>query len=451
MTANVPPSGLHRDAVAIAALGPVAIGAAAPVAIGAAAPVANAATRIAYLTNAYPRPSHSFIRREILALERQGFDVRRFSIRPNDCALPDEADRRELEHTAILLDGRYAALLLAVGAMALRRPRRFARALAMTLGMCTRGLADVPRHLAYLAEASRLVGVLEAAGIAHVHVHFGTNPAAVARLARQLGRLTYSITVHGPDEFDAPVALSLRAKAADAAFVVGVSAFGRGQLMRWLRPEDWRRIQVVRCGVDPAFQTVAAVPIDTAAAASKTLVCIARLSAQKGLPLLIEAARLVADRMDFQLRIIGTGDMHDQLAAQIAALGLSGTVTLLGARSGDDVRAELLAARALVLPSFAEGLPVVLMEALGLGRPVVATLIAGIPELVDASCGWLVPSGSAALLADAMGAALAAEPETLLAMGEAGRRRVRRDHDADTNAGQLAALLRPLARPSESM
>ncbi len=434
MKAIVPPVELQRD----------------PLVIGSVMPVAGVSTRVAYLTNAYPRPSHSFIRREILALERQGFEVWRFSIRPNDGPLPDAEDQRELGRTAILLDGRNAALAVAVVVMALRRPGRFIKALRMTLGMCRRGLVDVPRHLAYLAEASRLVRTLEAAGIRHVHVHFGTNPAAVARLARGLGRLTYSITVHGPDEFDAPLALSLAEKAADAEFIVAVSAFGRGQLMRWLHVDDWPRIHVIRCGVDPAFQSAGLAAVDDLAAASKTLVCIARLSAQKGLPLLIDAARLVADRMDFRLRIVGTGEMHEQIATQIDALGLCRHVALLGPRSADDVRTELLAARALVLPSFAEGLPIVLMEALGLGRPVVATMIAGVPELVDASCGWLVPSGSVPLLADAMCAALSAPPASVLAMGAVGRKRVRANHDADANATVLARLLRPLAQSAEA-
>ncbi|QXQ08106.1 glycosyltransferase family 4 protein [Sphingosinicellaceae bacterium] len=398
---------------------------------------------VAYLTNAYPRPSHSFIRREILALERQGFTVERYSIRPLEGVLPDPEDQREAKRTRILLDGRLGVLAGSFAAFAVTRPRRLLDALGATLGMC-RSPAALPRHIAYLVEACRLVRQLEAAGIRHVHVHFGTNPAAVARLAARLGRLTYSFTVHGPDEFDAPVGLSLAAKARDAAFVVAISSYGRGQLMRWLASADWSRIEVVRCGVDPKFQTAIAAPVADVGLASRRLVCIARLSAQKGLPLLIEAAALLAERRAFELRIIGGGELHAALQAQITAAGLDRQVRLMGTQPSDVVRSELLGGRALVSPSLAEGLPVVMMEALGLGRPVVATSIAGVPELVDAGCGWLVPSGSAERLADAMSAALDATPATLAAMGEEGRRRVRAAHDADTNAHRLAALLRPL-------
>ena len=401
----------------------------------------QATTRVAYLTNAYPRPSHSFIRREIEALERQGIDVRRWSIRPVEGELPDSGDQRELTRTHIIFDGNYGALLGAVVATAVERPLRLLRALGCAWSMCTRGLADVPRHLAYVVEACRIDRDLVAAGINHVHVHFGTNPAAVARLCSKLGRVTYSMTVHGPDEFDAPIALSLKGKAADAKLVVAVSHFGRGQLMRWLRPDDWSKIAVVRCGVDAAFRDR-----KSGVVASNRLVCVARLSAQKGLPILLDAVRLVADTRDFELRIIGSGELREQLEARIVALDLSRHVVLLGTRSADGVRRELLAARALVLASFAEGLPVVLMEALGLGRPVIATAIAGIPELVDESCGWLVPSGSVTDLAEAIHSALDADPATLQAMGDAGRARVTDDHDVDVNTAQLARLLRPLAR-----
>jgi glycosyltransferase involved in cell wall biosynthesis len=399
-----------------------------------------APVRIAFLTNVYPATSHSFIRREIFALERQGFDIARFTIRTGGKSLPDPDDRRELTRTFVLLDDRRLALIGDMLALAVRRPRRFVSALRTAVRLATGGVRELPRHIAYLAEACRLVRQLEAAGIGHVHAHFGTNPAAVALLTSRLGDVTYSFTVHGPDEFDAPVSLSLGAKATGAAFVVAISSFGRGQLMRWLAPADWQRIEVVRCGVDQRFLVPTVQP-----SSGRTLVCVARLSGQKGLPLLVEAAAKLARTADFQLRLVGAGELETFLAAQIQRLGLAGRVTLVGPLSAADVRAEILAARALVVPSFAEGLPVVLMEALGLGRPVVTTSIAGIPELVDAGCGWVVPSGDVDQLCAAMQAALDADADTLARLGTEGRRRVARDHDVEINAARLAALLRPFA------
>jgi glycosyltransferase involved in cell wall biosynthesis len=400
---------------------------------------------VAYLTNVYPKVSHSFIRREILALERQGFKVLRISIRRCTEALPDTSDRLEAERTVVLLDG-HARLAAALIARMLCRPGTFAMALRMAVSTGFRSASGIGRSLAYLAEACRLVGMLESAGIRHMHVHFGTNPAAVARLVHALSGITYSITLHGPDEFDAPQALLLSEKVASAAFVVAISNFGRGQLMRWSRIVDWPKIKVVRCGIDRRQMDGENLPAGQSRPGSNDLVCIARLNSQKGLSLLLEAAADVAREHPFSLRIIGDGELRPHLKAQIATLGLQGRVTLLGWRDAEDIRREILAARALILPSFAEGLPIVLMEALALGRPVVATCVAGIPELVDEQCGWLVPAGSRPALAAALREVLDTHPRRLACMGEIGRERVLRYHDADRNAAQLADLLRPLAK-----
>lgn len=402
--------------------------------------------RVAYLTNAYPKVSHSFIRREIQALERQGFDVMRISIRPCEATLPDAEDRHEAEQTSVLLDGYPVQLVAALIERSLTRPARFLRTLGLAISTGFRSAAGVGRSLAYLAEACRLSRLLQRANIRHVHVHFGTNPAAVARLTRHLSGITYSMTLHGPDEFDAPQSLLLAEKIANASFVVAVSSFGRGQLMRWSPADDWPKIKVIRCGVDRQLIDSPR-PVNGAASLNwpRTLVCVARLSAQKGLSLLMEAIADVAQEQRFQVRIVGDGELRPQLEAQIAAFGLGDRVTLLGWRDAQDVRKEILNARALILPSVAEGLPVVLMEAMALGRPVVATCIAGIPELVDERCGWLVPAGSSPALAEALREALACPPSELASMGAEGRARVLRHHNAERNAMQLAALLRPLA------
>jgi len=170
-----------------------------------------------------------------------------------------------------------------------------------------------------------------------------------------------------------------------------------------------------------------------------------RLSAQKGLPLLIAASeRLRAEGERFSLTIVGDGEMREELEAEVARRNLGGIVTLAGIQTSDEIRDHLKRCRAFVLPSFAEGLPVVIMEALALGRPVIATAVAGIPELVDGACGWLIPAGSEDALVGAMTAALRAEAEDLSKKGEVGRKRVLEMHDADRNA---AALLERIARP----
>jgi glycosyltransferase involved in cell wall biosynthesis len=398
----------------------------------------QARLRIAVFTNAYPTISHTFIRNEIVALERQGIEVTRITIRAGPAGVVEEADRLEAARTLALMAGGGLRLAGSVAARFLKAPGRFLSALRLTLSEPQRA-AGRWRSLAYFVQACRLAEMMEQVGVTHVHAHFGTNPAAIARLAGKLGDLTYSMTVHGPDEFDAPAALYLRAKIADARLVAAISDYGRSQLMRWARPTDWPRIRVVRCGVASTFHEGEA---DDGGLRSATLVCVARLSAQKGLPLLLDAAALLARDRTFALRIVGDGELRAELTARIAALGLSDHVRLLGWQGVAEVRRELLAARALVLPSFAEGLPIVLMEAMALGRPVIATAIAGIPELVDDRVGWLVRAGSAGALADAMRRALDAPPGVLAGMAALGRERVGRDHDVDRNARRLATLLR---------
>jgi len=162
------------------------------------------------------------------------------------------------------------------------------------------------------------------------------------------------------------------------------------------------------------------------------------------LPLLVEAAALVRSRGHiFHLTLVGDGEMRDGIERQIAMLGLSDHISITGWASSDRVREEILSARAMILPSFAEGLPVVIMEALALGRPVIASRIAGTPELVDENCGWLIPAGDVGAIANAMIAALAAKPATLDEMGREGRIRVLADHDASKNG---EALLRTIER-----
>lgn len=408
-----------------------------PAALDAFDPVVPGSGRVAYLVNVYPKVSHSFIRTEIAALERTGLKVSRFTIRRTPESFADDEDRAEAARTIPLLDGNIAQLAGSVLRSFMRRPGRTLNALRQSL----RSTGFSARALAYFAEAAALAERMERGNIRHVHVHFGTNPVAVARLAARLSPITYSFTAHGPDEFDAPLALDLPCKIADAAFAAGVSSFGRSQLMRWSSPLHWDRIQVVRCAVAPHFLEEDAT--DTAGLATKHLTCVARLGAQKGLPLLMAAAAQIADTHDFVIDVIGDGEGRAQLEEQIDRLGLTGRACLSGWRSSEDVRRALTASRAMVLPSFAEGLPVVLMEALALGRPVIATSIAGVPELVDDANGWLVPAGSVDALAEAMKAVLDAPQEQLREMGQVGRQRVLLQHDPDRNAHHLAGLLMP--------
>jgi colanic acid/amylovoran biosynthesis glycosyltransferase len=395
--------------------------------------------RLAYLCNLYPAVSHSFVRREIEAVERTGHEVHRLSIRPGRSDIRDEADLREARSTEVVLDQGAFKIVFAAVALLFSSPIRTLQALSAAYRLSGPGLQQKVRHVAYWLEAAWLVRRLERLRIQHVHAHFGTNPAAIAAIVRAWGGPPYSFTIHGPDEFDAPVALSLGRKIANASFVAAISSFGRSQLMRWSGPEHWDKIHIIRCGLDTSFLEAGIQPVP---AESTEFVCVARLSAQKGLPLLIAACAKLRDAGErFSVTIVGDGELRSSIEQEIGRHGLQQIVHLAGIRTGAEVRQHLIGARAFVLPSFAEGLPVVLMEALALSRPVITTAIAGIPELVDADCGWLIPAGSQEALAGAMASALHASPLELDAKGAAGRERVRRMHDAQENARLLVEAI----------
>jgi glycosyltransferase involved in cell wall biosynthesis len=395
--------------------------------------------KIAYFINQYPKVSHTFIRREIAALERTGVEIERIALRGWDAEVADAEDIAERARTHYVLRGGLAALLVDGAVLALRRPVRMAQALRLAWRMSRRSERAWAWHVVYVLEASRVVRWTSAWGTEHVHAHFGTNSAEVVMLARALGGPSYSFTAHGPEEFDKPEALGLATKIVRAAFVVAISSFGRSQLCRWIPASRWNRVEVVHCGLEPGFFAAAD---DLEPAAIPRLVCVGRLCEQKGQLLLIAAAaRLAREGVPFELVLAGDGEMRREIEAAIAAEALGGRVRITGWIDSARVKAELLAARALVLPSFAEGLPVVLMEAMALGRPVVSTYIAGIPELVRAgSEGWLVPAGDVDALARAMRECLQADPEHLRALGRAAHARVLERHQVDVEAARLKRL-----------
>ena len=320
------------------------------------------------------------------------------------------------------------------------RPRCFLRAALSAWKLGRIAGYGRPKHLIYLAEACVLLRWLRRDGVDHLHAHFGTNPAEVALLCRQLGGPPYSFTVHGPEEFDRPIELALGEKIHHAAFVVAIGSFGRSQLWRWARYADWGKVRVVHCGLEPADLEAPPSPPSSA----RRLINIGRLEEQKGQLILVEAAaKLVSEgESDFEIVIIGGGRFRDALEAAIHAKGVAAQVKLAGWMAGDEVRRELLAARGFVLPSFGEGLPVVIMEAFALHRPVIATCVASVPELVrPGETGWLVPAGDVDALADAIRALLDSPTERLAAMGAAGAAAVARAHDVRVEARKLMQLI----------
>jgi glycosyltransferase involved in cell wall biosynthesis len=394
--------------------------------------------KIGYFVNQYPAVSHTFIRREIRALEALGVEIVRYALRSRADGLTDPEGQREHERTAYVLGVGGQVLLRSTAMAFLMQPRAAFDALRLALKMGWRSDRGLLRHLAYLAEATVLAAWCRRDGIAHLHAHFGTNSAAVAMLAWRFSGISYSFTAHGPEEFEKGALLSLDEKLRHAAFAVCVSFFGRSQLMRLVPETLWRKIKLVHCGLDAQFLSGAAPPAVEAA----RFVCIGRLSAEKAQTILVDAAAVLSrDGVACEVVLVGDGPMRPAIDAAIDRAGLRSQVRITGWASSERVKQEIAAARALVLPSFAENLPVVIMEAMALGRPVISTYVAGIPELVrPGENGWLVPPSDVEALAGAMREALAAPAAEIAKMGAAGRKRVEERHDAAREAGKLKEL-----------
>jgi glycosyltransferase involved in cell wall biosynthesis len=398
-------------------------------------------TTIAYLTSQYARAGDTFIRGEVEQLRRLGHAVHTFSVRkPGPEEVVSDEIRRERAGTIDLLEAGAVRLALAGLRRAVATPRRSLGAVRMAIRAVPAGIPGRwVRRISYVLEAAYLADWLEAKGVGHLHNHIGENSAVVAMLAASYAGIPYSLTIHGPGEFDRPTLLALGEKIGRAAFVAAISEFTRSQLLRWCSRDDWPKIRVIRCGLDESFLSRAVAPIP----ARPRLISVGRLAEQKGHLLLIDAAARLRERgLGFELVIAGDGPLRGEIEGLIDRLDLRDHVRITGYLGTPEVRRELEAARAMVLPSFAEGLPVVIMEALALGRPVISTYVAGIPELVEPGrSGWLVPPGAVEPLVEAMAEALAADPAELEAMGRAGAARVAERHVAAAEARKLAALI----------
>jgi glycosyltransferase involved in cell wall biosynthesis len=389
--------------------------------------------KIAYLTGEYPRATDTFIQREVVALRHLGFDVLTCTIRrtgPEHLVGPEQ--RTEAARTFVVLDA-----ILGIGAhlSALRQPARYFRAMALAWRSSPKGVRARIYQAIYFAEAVALAYHLRKSGVQHLHNHIAKASCTVAMLASDLSGIPYSFTMHGPDDFFEAVHWRLDEKIARARFVAAISDFARSQGMLYARRADWAKIHVVHCGIDPALYA------GDRSGMGNRLLFVGRLAAVKGVPVLFEALTIARKtRPDLQLVLIGDGPERAALQAEAASLGEA--VQFVGYKSQTEVAQVLTQTDLLVLPSFAEGVPVVLMEAMAAGLPVIATRIAGIPELVtDGVSGCLVAPGDAVALAQAI-LAVTAEPGRMAAMGAEGRAKVVSDFNIRTEVAWLGTLFR---------
>lgn len=397
--------------------------------------------RLGYITTGYPYVSHTFIQNEVLALRELGLQIDTFTVRQapaSECRTPADRDARRT--TYALRPPRFAHYLRAHACALRTRPAICLRALVRSVRLGGGSPERLLHHLAYYVQAVVLWHRCRGAGIGHLHAHFANVSSDVAMLASMIGgpQLSWSYTMHGPTEFYDVGRYHLAEKVRDARFVVCVSDFARSQLMGITTPDQWEKLHVIHCGVDlerfsPRGRRVAPERL--------VVTCVGRLVPEKGQSLLIQSiASMRRAGHPVQLTVVGDGPERESLRALAAKLGLGADVSFLGAVAHTQVDEVLRRTDIFCLPSFAEGVPIVLMEAMALGLPVISTRVMGIPELVqDGVSGRLVSPGSADELGRAI-AELAADPDLRYRFGVAARERVASEFDLRANAVSLRRL-----------
>jgi glycosyltransferase involved in cell wall biosynthesis len=404
------------------------------------------ALRIGHITSRYPIPSHAFIAREVRELRRQGVEVHTFSVRAvEDVAGLSGEDRQEAATTTGIRPVSPRHLLGAHARALGTAPGAWLATLRHALALRTPGARGGLWQLFYFAQAILFSGQCRERELAHVHVHHANVAADITLLAAHFGRLagslpqSWSITLHGPTEYLEAERYRPGAKAREADLVICISQHSRDQLAALSGPLPEGRVQILKLGVD-----LTRMPYREPAAHADPLrvLNVAQLVPRKGQAIILEALKqLAGDGVRFRLTLVGAGEDRERLEALARELGIAAHVDFKGALGQDEVLAAYRDADAFCLTSYAEGLPVVLMEAMASGVPVVATRVAGTPELVeDGASGLLVDTDRADQVAAAL-ARLAAEPALRAELARRARARIEDEHDLATLVRQLAELI----------
>ena len=394
---------------------------------------------LAYLVSQYPAVNHTFILREIRGLRELGLDVRVASILGPDRP-PERMSAEEREEMAATFYIRPAGLGSVIGACArafFTRPAGFCKGAVLAIRLSRWSLLALLRHLRCLTEAAAAGLWMHRQAAGRMHTHFASTPAL---LVSAMFGIEFSATIHGPDEFTDPSGFLLPEKVAAARFIVAISSYGRSQLMRVSRPCDWDKLGVARLGVDTReFAPEPRIPDSGNRGRAFELISVGRLAPVKAQRLLLEACSLLAAKQRrILLRLVGDGPLRGELEQAAVRLGLQDGVVFHGALSHDRVLELYRSADAFALASFAEGIPVVLMEAMALAIPCVATWVMGVPELIrDREEGLLVAPSDVNGLADAI-ERLMDDPSLRTRLGAAGREKVLREYDLRRNVASLA-------------
>lgn len=393
---------------------------------------------IAYLVSRYPATNHTFILREIVSLREQGFQIDVISIRGDDrgSSKLTAVERREKELVTTILPVAWPFVQAQLATL-FGSPLRYLRGLAYALLLGGWDLKAALFHLIYFLEAVVVGHIMRVRGIGHMHSHFSSTVGLLAARTFDLG---LSITIHGPDEFNDVIGFHMREKVAQSRFLTTISHYASSQVMRATDPEFWSKVEVSRLGVD--VSVFAPRPAREGGDRAR-IIFVGRLAPVKAQQVLIAAcARLLAGGRPLELHLVGSGPDRERLERYAASLGIGDKVIFEGARNQDEVVELYRQSDLFALASFAEGVPVVLMEAMAMEVPCVATWVNGIPELIrDGEEGLLIAPSSVEQLAAAMERMLA-DPALSRRLAQAGRRRVLAEYNLEENIGRLAEIFR---------
>jgi len=395
--------------------------------------------RIGYFTNTYPRATDTFIQREVVGLRARGFDVRTFSVRRTGVEhdVGPEVIAEKKNTFFVLPVNPIKLLMLNISALVFSA-KGYLGAMRLALATAQPGIRGLLYQLFYFLEAVVLAEELRRQKIEHLHNHLGDASGTVTMLASHLAEIGYSITIHGPHIFFDPTHWALREKVKHSRFIACISHYCKSQMMLFSDQEDWHRLEIVHCGVDiHRFGFVGR------RSPARKLLYTGRLAAEKGLPVLFESLNLLKETgYAFELTLVGDGPDRAMLEELAKKLGIMDGLIFAGYASQDVVRDTLQQSDVFILPSFAEGVPVSLMEAMACGIPVIGTYVGGVVELIEPGrTGLVVPPADAVSLRDAIARYLD-DPELCARVSALSREKVAADFNLDTEVDRLARLFR---------
>jgi len=395
--------------------------------------------RLAYFTSCYPRATDTFIRREAIGLRARGFEVFTYSVHQAGSGHDvDPEVQAEKQATQYLLPVNYLSLLLDILALALTRPVRVLRTLWLALTTSRAGVKGHALQMAYLLEAILLSRRLKKDGIEHVHNHLGDSSGNVTLFTALILDIPFSISIHGPHIFFDAGDWALDVKARYAKFIACIGYYCRSQVMLNIDKAHWDKLKIVRCGIDPdAYRFRVPDP------EVNTLLFVGRLDVEKGIPILF-ASMDILQKQGYDLKLVVLGDGRDRqfLESMAEQMGLSGNVDFRGFVGQDVISDELSTSDVFVLPSFAEGIPVSLMEAMATGIPVIATNVGGVSELVvNHETGLIVPASDEVSLTNAI-ARYVDQPEFYQETAKKARVKVTEGFNIEKQVDELASLFR---------